>query len=72
MLTPMQYFGRVVSGDRVEMSGYGSRFEGVVRSVVPPVKNQTFELRIDMSLAATGEWSIGRQLSVTIPLRGTR
>ena len=48
VLIPIQYFSRVISGDRLQMSSYGSRFEGLVRTIVPPVTNQTFELRINM------------------------
>ncbi|MGH8496076.1 MAG: efflux RND transporter periplasmic adaptor subunit [Gammaproteobacteria bacterium] len=69
---PLQYAGRVQTGDALKIFGYESEHAGEVRSLVPSadVRSQTLELRIDLPRSAGEEWAIGELVSVAVPLQG--
>ena len=68
---PLKHLPRTVVGDTINVFAGSVAFEGKIRALVPTgdVRSQTFEARIDLPVAATGDWSVGQLVSVAVPIR---
>lgn len=68
---PLRYGARVRAGDALEMFGYESRYNGVIRAVIPAAdpRSQTFEVRVDLPAQARQAWSVGQLVSISVPIK---
>ena len=68
---PLKHLPRTVVGDTINVFAGRVAFEGKIRALVPTgdVRSQTFEARIDLPVAATGDWTVGQLVSVAVPIR---
>ena len=68
---PLKHLPRTVVGDTINVFAANVAYEGKIRALVPTgdVRSQTFEARIDLPVAATGDWTVGQLVSVAVPIR---
>jgi RND family efflux transporter MFP subunit len=68
---PLKHLPRTMVGDTINVFAGSAAFEGKIRALVPTgdVRSQTFEARIDLPVAATGDWTVGQLVSVAVPIR---
>ena len=68
---PLKHLPRTVVGDTISVFAANVAYEGKIRALVPTgdVRSQTFEARIDLPVAATGDWTVGQLVSVAVPIR---
>ncbi|MEO1573624.1 MAG: efflux RND transporter periplasmic adaptor subunit [Pseudomonadota bacterium] len=68
---PLKFYDRVAVGDTLEMYGFETTRQGVVRGRVPAVdtRAQSFELRIDPVIDNQRPLTLGELVSVALPLR---
>jgi RND family efflux transporter MFP subunit len=68
---PLKHLPRTVVGDTITVFAADVAYAGKIRALVPTgdVRSQTFEARIDLPVAATGDWTVGQLVSVAVPIR---
>ncbi|MDJ0941238.1 MAG: efflux RND transporter periplasmic adaptor subunit [Woeseiaceae bacterium] len=68
---PLKHLPRTVVGEALDVFATDALHSGTIRALVPTgdVRSQTFEARIDLPNAATGDWTVGQLVSVAIPIR---
>lgn len=68
---PLKHLPRTVVGESTDVFATDTQFTGNIRSLVPTgdIRSQTFEARIDLPLEASGHWTVGQLVSVSIPIR---
>lgn len=70
---PLKHLPRTSVGQSLDVFATEARYTGTIRALVPTgdVRSQTFEARVDLPPAATGDWTVGQLVSVAIPIRAT-
>jgi len=67
---PLKHLPRTTVGDTIDIFATNTRFEGLIRALVPTgdIRSQTFEALIDLPQNASADWTVGQLVSVAVPI----